>query len=47
MKTPSTTTQPTPMTVRHPNAPQADSRKTAAPPEEPQPHEEPGYGHGV
>jgi len=46
MTTP-TTTQPGPVKAQQPAPPRPETRQAAPPPEEPQPHEEPGYGHGV
>lgn len=46
MTTP-TTTQPGPVKAQPPAVPRPETRQAAPPPEEPQPHEEPGYGHGV
>jgi hypothetical protein len=42
-----TTTQPSPVTVQKPAVPRPETRQAAPPPEDTQPHEEPGYGHGV
>ena len=42
-----TTTQPSPVTVQKPAVPRPETRQAAPPPEDSQPNEEPGYGHGV
>lgn len=54
VETPVTTTQPTPIGMRAPVAPPAgaEERSTMPQPARPdpvegEPHEEPGYGHGV
>jgi len=41
------TTQPSPVKVQQPVVPRPETRQAAPPPEDAQPNEEPGYGHGV
>jgi hypothetical protein len=41
------TTKPNPATDQKPAVPRPETRQAAPPPEDAQPSEEPGYGHGV